>query len=118
MLAVHADGQVQPPSGGLTEVTSECKFCLSEFGSDPVEGLMCGHVFRTDCIHKWMDVSGKSKAESCPYKCHLTWVQVPTHDDTQMMDVEEDQQGGDTNIEDDQQAQSEDDELRLASVIE
>ena len=117
MLAVNADGQVQPPSGGQTEAINECKFCLSEFGSDPVEALVCGHVFHTDCIHKWMDVSGKSKAESCPYKCHLTWVQVPTHDDTQMMDVEEDQQGGDTNIEDDQQAQSEDDELRLSSVI-
>ena len=65
-----------------------------------------------------MDISRKPKAECCPYKCHLTFVQVPTQDDTQMMDVDNDQQAGDTNIEDDQQAQSEDDELRLASVIE
>ena len=95
----------------------ECKLCCSEFGSDPVEGLLCGHVFHTDCIHKLMDVSCKPKAECGSYKCHLTFVQVPTQDDTQLMDVEEDQQVGDTNIVDDQQAQSEDDELRPASVI-
>ena len=118
MLAVNADGQVQPPSGGQAGELNECKFCLSEFGSDPVEGLLCGHVFHTDCIHKWMEVSLKPKAECCPYKCHLTFVQVPTQDDTQMMDVDNDQQAGDTNIDDDQQAQSEDDELRLASVIQ
>ena len=34
-----------------------------------------------------------------------------------MIDVGNDQQAGDTHIDDDQQAQSEDDELRLASVI-
>ena len=118
MLAVNADGQVQPPSGGLTEVTSECKLCLSEFGSDPVEALVCGRVFHTACIHKWMDISRKPKAECCPYKCHLTFVQVPTQDDTQMMDVDDDQQAADTNIDDGQQAQSEDDELRIASLIQ
>ena len=82
MLAVNADGQVQPPSGGLTEVTSECKFCLSEFGSDPVEALVCGHVFHTDCINRWMEVTRRTKAECCPYKCHQTIVmQVDTKDE-------------------------------------
>ena len=60
----------------------------------------------------------KTKAERCPYKCHLTFVQVPTQDDTQMMDDDNEQQAGDSNIDDDQQAQSEDDELRIASVIQ
>ena len=82
MLAVNADGQVQPPSGGPTEEILECKLCWSEFGSDPVEALVCGHVFHTDCIHQWMDVSGKAKAECCPYKCHQTMVvQVPAKDE-------------------------------------
>ena len=65
-----------------------------------------------------MAFSRKPKAECCPYKCHLTFVQVPTQDDTQMMDVDNDQHAGDTNIDDDQQAQSEDDELRFASAIQ
>ena len=98
MLAVNADGQVQPPSGGPIEEIIECKFCLSEFGSDPVEGLLCGHTFHTACIHKWMDISRKPRAEWCPYKCHQTIVvQVPAQDDTQKMDVD-DQQVVDTNV--------------------
>ena len=55
-------------------MTSECKFCLSEFGSDPVEGSLCGHVFHTDCIKRWMEVTRRTKAECCPYKCHQTIV--------------------------------------------
>ena len=107
MFAVNADGQVQPPSGGPTEEILECKFCLSEYGSDPVEGLLCGHVFHTACIHRWMEISHKPKAKCCPYKCLLTSVQIPVHVDTQMMD--------DGN---DQQAQRGDNELRLASAIQ
>ena len=79
---------------------------------------MCGHVFRTDCFKRWMEVTRRTKDECCPYKCHQTFVQVPTQDDTQMMDVDNDQQSGDSNIDDGQQAQSEDDELRLASVVQ
>ena len=117
MLAVNADGQVQPPSGGLTEVINECKFCLSEFGSDPVEGLLCGHVFHTACINRWMEVTRKPKAECCPYKCHQTIVvQVPAQDDRQTMDVDG-QQVADTNVDDDQQAASEDEEGARAAAI-
>ena len=65
-----------------------------------------------------MDISRKPKAMCCPYRCHLTFVQVPTEDDTQMMDDDNDQQAGDSNIDDEQQARSEDDELRLASVTQ
>ena len=97
-LAVNADGQVQPPSGGPTEEILECKLCCSEFGPDPVDALVCGHVFHTDCIHKWMEFIRKPKAECCPHKCHC--VQVPTEDGAQMMDDDNDQQVGDSNIDD------------------
>ena len=64
-----------------------------------------------------MNISGKSKAECCPYKCHQTIVvQVPAQDDTQTMDVD-DQQVADTNVDDDQQAASEDEEAALAAAI-
>ena len=43
---------------------------------------MCGHVFHTTCIHRYMEVSGKPKSECCPYKCHQTMVvQVPAKDE-------------------------------------
>ena len=42
-------------SGGPTEDILQFKFCLEELGSDLVEGLMCGHVFHTACIHTWTD---------------------------------------------------------------
>ena len=62
------------------------------------------------------EFSGKAKADCCPYKCHLHFVQVPAEDDTQMIDDDNDQRAGDSNIDGDQQ--SEDDELCLASVIQ
>ena len=117
MLAVNAEGQVQPPSGGPTEEILGCKFCLSEFGSDPVEGLLCGHVFHTDCINRYMEITCKPKAECCPYKCHHSMVvQVPVQDDTQTMDVD-DHPVADTNADADQQAASEDEEGALAAAI-
>ena len=73
-LAVNADGQVQPPSGGPTEYILECTLRCFEFGSDPVESSVCGHVFHTDCIKRWMEVTRRTKAECWPYKCHQTMV--------------------------------------------
>ena len=64
-----------------------------------------------------MEITRKPKAECCPYKCHQTIVvQVPAQDDTQTMDVN-DQQVADTNVDDDQQAASEDEEGALAAAI-
>ena len=82
MLVVNAEGQVQPPSGGPTSYSLECKLCCSESGSDPVDALVCGHVFHTDCISRWMEVTRRTKAECCPYKCHQNMVmQVPAKDE-------------------------------------
>ena len=78
---------------------------------------MCGHVFHTDCIHKFIEPIRKPKAECCPFKCHhIMFAQVPAQDDTQMMN---DDQPDDTNVDDvdGQQAVSEDEEGLMAAVL-
>ena len=53
-------------------------------------------------------------AECCPCKCHQTIVmQVPAEDEPETMDVD----GAETNVDDDQQAASEDEEGALAAAI-
>ena len=47
-----------------------------------MEALLCGHVFHTACINRWMEVTRRTKAECCPYKCHQNMVmQVPAKDE-------------------------------------
>ena len=44
---------------------STCAICLSEFGDgESVQLLPCGHVFHTDCIAHWLQVS-----HYCPMRC-------------------------------------------------
>lgn len=53
-------------SGEGTEGTdSICAICLSEFNEgESVQLLPCGHVFHTDCIAHWLQVS-----HYCPMRC-------------------------------------------------
>ena len=43
---------------------------------------MCAHVFHTASINRRMEVTRRTKAECCPYKCHQNMVmQVPAKDE-------------------------------------
>ena len=35
-----------------------------------LRALSCGHMVRSDCVNRYMEVSGKTPDESCPYRCH------------------------------------------------
>ena len=39
--------------------------------------MSCGHVFHSDCITDYMQVTGKPKTLCCPLKCHNS---MPTVD--------------------------------------
>ena len=34
-----------------------------------MEALLCGHLFHSECIQRYCDSSGRSKANACPLKC-------------------------------------------------
>lgn len=45
-----------------------CVICLQEFmAGDRVLGLLCGHVYHTECLYRWFRASVKSDtATRCP----------------------------------------------------
>lgn len=52
-------------TAGTEGTGSTCAICLSEFGEgESVQLLPCGHVFHTDCITHWLQVS-----HYCPMRC-------------------------------------------------
>lgn len=52
-------------AAGTEGTHSTCAICLSEFGEgESVQLLPCGHVFHTDCITHWLQVS-----HHCPMRC-------------------------------------------------
>ena len=54
----------------------QCLFCrsaLKEEGEEcELEALPCGHTFHKKCIDKTINITGERKAESCPFRCHLS----------------------------------------------
>ena len=54
----------------------QCLFCrsaLKEEGEEyELEALSCGHTFHKKCLEQNVTISGKSKIESCPYRCHMS----------------------------------------------
>ena len=61
--------QQQTPPGQETDAL-DCRFCLDLLATSEHEALMCGHVFHTQCINRYIEVSGCSRRDSCVYKCH------------------------------------------------
>ena len=35
-----------------------------------LRAVSCGHMAHSDCVNRYMEVSGKMLDESCPYRCH------------------------------------------------
>ena len=48
----------------------QCPFCHSPLTEEVREALECGHVFHTECLDRYVEVTGKRRREACPYKCH------------------------------------------------
>ena len=49
----------------------ECKICLAPLSDSPVEALLCGHTFHTACIDRYAETTGRSRENSCSFKCKL-----------------------------------------------
>ncbi len=49
-----------------------CVICQDTLGTEDVTALACAHVFHSECLAKFMDVTGKSMEEACPYRCGQT----------------------------------------------
>jgi hypothetical protein len=66
---VVASGSIEQPE----EVESKglkCAFCMDTFGDKEVESLVCGHTFHSSCLADYIEPTGKSKTNACPFKCH------------------------------------------------
>ena len=66
---VVASGSIEQPE----EVESKglkCAFCMDTFGDKEVESLVCGRTFHPSCLADYIEPTGKSKTNACPFKCH------------------------------------------------
>ena len=34
--------------------------------------MLCGHVVHSECVDRFVEVTGKRKEEACPLKCHTS----------------------------------------------
>ena len=84
-----ASQSIQAPTEQQQPEQLQCVFCREPFGDQPVEALLCGHTFHSDCIQNYLQVTNKTKATSCPFKCHKSSVDVALNFDDP--DEEEDQ---------------------------
>ena len=92
-----------------------CIFCRQDMRSDDldVESLLCGHSFHAQCIRNCMEIIDKPKTECCPMRCH----QSTFMGDPEAADVDG-QQVADTNIENQQDVASDDEEVAFAARIQ
>ena len=50
-----------------------CVFCQGDLmDGAPLEALLCGHTYHSECLEQYCLCSGKTKEEGCPFKCHET----------------------------------------------
>ena len=49
---------------------------MGDLNESPVAVLSCGHTYHSECILQYMTVTGKSKSEACPLKCHRSIVDI------------------------------------------
>ena len=56
----------EPAADALT-----CRICLAPYAEAPVEALLCGHTFHTECIDRSVQITGRSRENCCPFKCNL-----------------------------------------------
>ena len=73
-----ADEPANAPANAAASGEAEaCPICDNELlESEETQRLTCGHATHTECVSNYMRVTGKTMAESCPYRCHQSPVAV------------------------------------------
>ena len=73
-----ADEPANVPANAAASGEAEaCPICHNEMlESEEIQCLTCGHRTHMECISFYMRATGKTMAESCPYRCHQSPVAV------------------------------------------
>jgi len=59
-----------PAAGSEFSEGNLCVICQDSLGTEPVEALLCSHVFHTTCLDKYCSATGRDRTLACPMKCH------------------------------------------------
>ena len=43
---------------------------MGNLNDKPLEALLCGHTYHSECIIQYCSVTAKNKEEACPLKCY------------------------------------------------
>ena len=58
-----------------------CMICHSALSEMPQQAMECMHVFHKCCIDTYMETTGKSFHEACPFKCNVRAVEAEAEND-------------------------------------
>ena len=68
-----------PPVADVTRTHAgvprpQCTICMDDLicrqNPRPVEALLCGHTFHTECLEALLEARHCTRFEACPYRCH------------------------------------------------
>ncbi len=59
----------EAPAQATEEEGQECSICKQDLRSKTRQAMECMHVFHSDCIQEYMEISGRPFRYACPFKC-------------------------------------------------